>query len=89
MKQKTFSYVKRCADCGSRRILIKDCREWGDGTFRRRRQCSECGYEFYTIEVEESVSDLGGLQHELETVKKEKAELEERLFRLKEFARMV
>lgn len=89
MSKKMFTYVKQCPDCGHNKTLIKDCREWGDGSFRRRRQCAKCGYEFHTVEVEESISDLGELQLELEEVKKEKAELEERLFRLKELVRTI
>lgn len=88
-KSKQISYVKTCADCGSRKIRITDCREWGDGTFRRRRLCSDCGYEFYTLEVEESVSDLGGLQREIEILQKEKEELEERLSRIKDLVRTI
>lgn len=89
MNRKSFTYVKQCPDCGHNKTLIKDCREWGDGSFRRRRQCAECGYEFYTVEIEESVSELGNLWSEIEELKREKAVLEDRIARIKEIIAIV
>lgn len=78
-----YTYVKTCADCGSKRILVTDSREADNGSIRRHRRCSECGYEFTTVEIEECISDLGGLLHDIDKLKKEKAALEERIYMIK------
>lgn len=79
-----LTYVKRCADCGSSKILIRDCRETESGSFRRRRVCSDCGYKFWTVEVEECISDVGGLLRENEVLRKENDKLKHKIQIIKE-----
>lgn len=82
-EKEIYTYVKRCADCGSKKISVFDTREADNGAIRRHRRCNDCGYEFTTVEIEECISDLGGLLHDIEKLKREKAALEERIYLIK------
>lgn len=62
------TYVKTCADCGSKTIVI-DSREQETGAIMRRRRCPNCGYEFRTIEIEECMSDVADTFNEIDTLR--------------------
>ena len=77
--EKVYTYVKQCADCGSKKVLVKDSRTQVNGAIRRTRECSDCGFIFFTVEIEECVSDLSGLLQDNEKLKKENEALKERI----------
>lgn len=41
----------RCPACGLQNSLIIDSRYYGDGFYRRRRECQSCGERWSTMEV--------------------------------------
>lgn len=48
-------YIRQCPNCGEYNVKVIDCRETEDGTFRRRRECLDCGHRFTTFEVNKEI----------------------------------
>lgn len=40
-----------CPNCKGTSSFVSDCRHRRDGAFRRRRECSGCGFRYTTLEV--------------------------------------
>lgn len=64
-----YTYVKKCMDCGGKTVVV-DSRTQENGTILRRRVCSKCGTRFNTIEIEESMLEVGDLIDELDDLRK-------------------
>lgn len=52
----------RCPKCGSCNMYIVDSRS-DDTTVRRRRECSDCGHRYSTLEITET--EYTFLKHQL------------------------
>ena len=72
------TYVKACVDCGSNTLVV-DSRLHDSGSIRRRRACPKCNYSFWTIEIEECMSDLADMVDEIASLRKENERLKKRI----------
>ena len=88
-EKEIYTYVKECAKCGgcSIRTINTEVRQMGQ--VYRKKVCSDCGYKFSTVEVEQIVSDMDAMLREIEDLKTMNKVLVDRIAAIKDYVRRV
>lgn len=87
--QEIHTYVKECAKCGSYSVRTINTEVRKMGQVYRKKICSDCGYRFSTVEVEQIVSDVDSMLREIEDLKMMNQELRNRIAEIKDYVRRV